>query len=181
MRWVVAIVAGVLLALLVGWIGLNTLTAEDPVPGAVDRSEPPETVLDTVGLPEQVAATRTQLLEAAEAGDHDRLAELAADDFSYTFGAPREGGPAEYWRDLEAQGEEPLEVLAAILRLPYALAGGLYVWPFVHATDPAALTDYERGLLERIPAGAVVGEEGYLGWRAGIAPDGAWRFFVAGD
>lgn len=41
---------------------------------------------------------------------------------------------------------------------------------------------YEAALLKKIaPEGARVGPEGYLGWRAGILPDGRWIYFVAGD
>ncbi|HVM16458.1 MAG TPA: hypothetical protein VM290_02650 [Gaiellaceae bacterium] len=132
-------------------------------------------------LPEAVLETRAALLEAADAGDYDRLAELAGPDFNYSFGGPIEGGPAAFWRAEEERGSQPLAALAAILRLPYGLAGGLYVWPFAHTADPATFTEYERELLERIPGGAPVRPEGYLGWRAGITPDGEWQFFVAGD
>jgi hypothetical protein len=45
------------------------------------------------------------------------------------------------------------------------------------------LTAHERELLAPLrPLGRVFVEgTGYLGWRAGIAPDGTWSFFVAGD
>lgn len=177
MRWLVAI-AVVLTVLVVGGIASLVLfgTGSEVEGGAGDVLAP-----DTEGLPEPVAATRSQLLGAAEAGDHERLAELASDDFTYTFGGAAEGGAAAFWRAEEERGGRPLEALAAVLRLPYALSRGLYVWPFAHAADPASMTDYERGLLDEIPGGAEVGGEGYLGWRAGIAPDGSWRFFVAGD
>ena len=144
-----------------------------------DAAEPPPD--DTVGLPDPVAETRAAILAAAEAGDYDALAALAGDEFHYSFGGPLEGGPAAYWRAAEENGERPLEALAAILRLPYALASGLYVWPFAHGSDPSQFTEYERGLLAEIPGGAPVRPEGYLGWRAGISPDGEWRFYVAGD
>jgi len=166
-----ALVAGA--AVLVLGVGGGGTTAGEPRP--VDGA------VDTHGLPEPVAATRAQLLEAAEAGDPDRLAALAGDDFSYSFGGPVEGGPAAFWRAEEERGGRPLEALAAILRLPYALANGLYVWPFAHAVDPRAIGEYERGLLDDIPGGAPVDDAGYRGWRVGIAPDGTWQFFIAGD
>jgi hypothetical protein len=149
-----------------------------------------ETVTETAaaetadGLPADAAATRAALLEAAEEGDHDRVAALAGDAFSYTFGGPVEGGPAAYWRQLEQEtGERPLEILAALLRLPYTLHEGTYTWPFAFDTPLDELSEYERGLLgEVVDVGeAYAGGVGYAGWRTGIAPDGQWRFFVTGD
>jgi hypothetical protein len=133
--------------------------------------------------PDAVVRKRAAMLTAAEAGDYDALAELADPTaFEYTFGGPVAGGPAAYWRREEARGADPTpaEALAAILRMPYTLSRGLYVWPFAYDKTADELTDYERALLEPLgDAGAFA--DGYLGWRAGIRPDGRWVFFVAGD
>ena len=136
-----------------------------------------------VGLPEAVEAKRVEILEAARSGDADAVAALAAEPFSYTFGGPVEGGPAAYWRELEANGEQPLAALAAILELPYTLSSGIYVWPFAYDKTEEQLTEHERELLRRLPpdAATFVPGGGYLGWRAGIEPDGDWVFFVSGD
>ena len=137
------------------------------------------------GLPAAVEETRLALLEAAEAGDHDALAGLAAPGFRYTFGGPVEGGPAAYWRELERAGDQrPLETLATILELPYVLSRGYYVWPWAYAVaDVADLSAHERELLAPLgrPEELFAPDTGYLGWRTGIAPDGSWTFFVAGD
>ena len=134
------------------------------------------------GLPAEVEAKRAAILAAAETGDPDAVAALASDSFSYTFGGPVQGGPAEYWRQLEANGEQPLEALAALLQLPYTLSRGIYYWPFAYDKTEDELTEYEAELLKRMPPGsATIGPDGYLGWRAGIQPDGEWIFFVAGD
>ena len=137
------------------------------------------------GLPAAVEETRVALLEAAEAGDHDALAALAGPGFRYTFGSPVEGGPAAYWRELEETGDErPLEALATILRLPYVLSRGYYVWPWTYTVaDVADLSAHERALLAPLggPEQLIVPDTGYVGWRAGIAPDGSWTFFLAGD
>jgi hypothetical protein len=77
-------------------------------------------------------------------------------------------------------GESPIEILARILRLPYTLAVGTYVWPFAYDKSEEELTDYERELLGDLAVYSGAGS-GYLGWRVGIAPDGTWRFFIAGD
>ena len=132
-------------------------------------------------LPEAVAEKRAALLEAADAGDYDALAALAdEDEFNYSFGGPVEGGPAAYWRAEAARGNDPLEALRVILRLPYTLTTGVYAWPFAYDKTDEALTEYERSLLEPLETTFLDGA-GYFGWRAGIRPDGSWVFFVAGD
>jgi hypothetical protein len=194
LRWAVAALAVLLLAA-VGGLAALALRGDDPVPDAGETVVVTETAAETVTvtetepaaddvLPDAVAGTRAGILAAAEAGDHDALAELAPDDFSYTFGGPVEGGPAAYWRELEQTTDErPLEILAALLRLPYTLHAGIYTWPFAFDTPPEELTDYERDLLAEavdVDAAYAAGV-GYAGWRTGIEPDGTWRFFIAGD
>ena len=140
-----------------------------------------ETVAEPVGLPPEVAETHAALLAAAESGDYEALRPLIPDEFSYTFGLPPEGGPIEYWQQVEAEsGESPIEILARLLRLPYTLSAGTYVWPFAYDKQEDELTDYERELLGDLAVYSGAGS-GYLGWRAGIEPDGTWRFFIAGD
>jgi hypothetical protein len=133
--------------------------------------------------PDAVVRKRAAMLSAAEAGDYDALAQLADPNaFEYTFGGDVEGGPAAYWRQAEASGEDPTpaEALASILRMPYTLSRGIYVWPFAYDKTEDELTSYERRLLAPLgQSGAFA--DGYLGWRAGIRPDGRWVFFVAGD
>jgi hypothetical protein len=138
------------------------------------------------GLPPAVEETRTALLEAADSGSYDALRPLIpASGFEYTFGTPVEGGPIAYWQDLERTTDErPLETLGTILRLPYVLSRGYYVWPWVYTLEsPGELSEHERALLA--PLGEIDSlfptGEGYFGWRTGIAPDGSWTFFVAGD
>jgi hypothetical protein len=147
-----------------------------------------ETRTETVaaGLPEPVERTRRAVQEAAAAGDHEALEQLLGDDFSYTFGAPVEGGPTAYWRNLEQTTDErPLAILAELLGLPPTLQRGVYVWPFAFDRQANELTDHERDLLASV-GGADLSDDfadggGYLGWRAGIEADGDWIFFIAGD
>jgi hypothetical protein len=97
-----------------------------------------------------------------------------------------EGGAISFWQQLEDDsGASPIGILADLLALPYTLYRGIYVWPFAFDKQPDELTAYERGLLESV-GGEDLSEAfaeglGYLGWRAGIEPDGDWVFFVAGD
>ena len=133
--------------------------------------------------PDVVLRKRAAILAAAQARDYDALAQLSDPrGFEYSFGGEVEGGPAAYWRQAEARGEDPTpaEALVAILRMPYTLSRGLYVWPFAYDKTEDELTAYERGLLQELGRGGAFAD-GYLGWRAGIDPDGRWVFFVAGD
>ena len=143
----------------------------------------PEGEVSEKAPPDAVVRKRAAMLSAAEAGDYDALAALADPTaFEYTFGSEVQGGPAAYWREAEAGGEDPTpaKALSGILRLPYTLSRGIYVWPFAYDKTQDELTSYERRLLAPLGQGGAF-SDGYLGWRAGIRPDGRWVFFVAGD
>ncbi len=141
------------------------------------------------GLPSSVAETRRAILRAAAACDYDRLEALALQGghaFTYSFGD--NARPAEYWRGLEAAGEDPLAMLVRTLSLPWARET-LEVEPFAFYVWPSAyLIDSDEAAWEAV-AGLYSPEEietmreygGFIGYRVGITEDGEWRFFVAGD
>jgi hypothetical protein len=139
------------------------------------------------GLPQVVAAKREAIIRASAENDFDALAGLIdPSQFEYTFGSPVEGGPTAYWRRLEATTDErPLEVLQAILQMPYTTERGIYVWPFAFNKDLSTLTSAERAMLHTIMTPRELRQMeqfgGYIGWRAGIRPDGRWIYFVSGD
>ena len=145
-----------------------------------------ETTASETALPAAVEETRVALLEAAESGDYDAVAELIpAEGFTYTFGEPVDGGPVAYWKELERTTDQrPLEALAAVLKMPSVLVRGFYYWPWAHIVSRSEdLSPHERELLAPLgtPSELFPEGSGYFGWRAGIAPDGTWVFFVAGD
>jgi hypothetical protein len=132
-------------------------------------------------LPTAVETTRAAIATAAEKRDVAALQKLIpAEGFTYSYGGAYPGGAIAYWDHLEkTSGAQPYETLAQIMRLPYSLRQGLYVWPFAYGTPKGELTEYERGLLGDLVK-SYVGED-YYGWRAGVRPDGTWVFFVSGD
>jgi hypothetical protein len=139
-----------------------------------------QTVTETISaspLPPAVEDKRAAILAAAEAGDYEALRPLIGPQFSYSFGGPFEGGPIAYWQSLE---EDPLPILARILELPPTLSTGIYTWPFAYSVPENELTEYERSLLGDLADDYGEGV-GYLGWRAGIRPNGDWVYFIAGD
>ena len=136
------------------------------------------------GLPVAVEQTHTALLAAADAHDEDALRGLIDPlAFRYTFGENVPGGAIEFWRkEKERSGTDPIDALAKVLRLPYVLSQGIYVWPFAYDKEPGEMSEYERNLLRSAGLTSTDADGvGYLGWRAGIRPDGRWVFFVAGD
>jgi hypothetical protein len=139
-------------------------------------------------LPDAVEEKRIAIARAAAERDYAALARLLplVGGFEYTFGGAVEGGPTVYWRRLEATTDEaPLESLVAILSLPYTKVRGLYVWPFAFDRDPSRLAEGELDLLSTFATPREIQGwrefGGYIGWRAGIQPDGDWVFYVAGD
>jgi len=151
----------------------------------LDEDDAPAAAATTSALPPAVEETRAALLAAAQTGDYAALEPHIPEGFRYTFGVPGAGGAPAYWRRLErTTGERPLEILAAILKLPYTLSHGYYVWPWAYSVESSDdLSPHEVDLLATLgPPGRFFPEGiGYLGWRAGIAPDGTWAFYVAGD
>ena len=173
MRALLAILAAVLFA------GCGSSTETVTVTTTVTQTVTETAAGDATALPDAVEETRRGLLEAAQSGDVEALEPFVTDRLSYTFGEPVEGGAIAYFKQLEAQGQDPLGTLAKLLQLPYTLAQGNYVWPWVYTVPATDLTDYEKQLLGEF-ADDFAGPT-YLGYRVGIAPDGTWIFFVAGD
>ncbi|HKZ76486.1 MAG TPA: hypothetical protein VJ259_07455, partial [Actinomycetota bacterium] len=75
-------------------------------------------------LPSAVVETRDALLAATAAGDYEALRPLIDPAlFTYSFGDG--GDPVAYWKDIEANFDErPLEILAAILSMPFTRRDG---------------------------------------------------------
>jgi hypothetical protein len=142
------------------------------------------------GLPDAVAAKRQAIFVAAAGGDLDALAALA-DPRTFTFSFGADADPARSWRAVErAGGEGPRDVIPALLNASYGTlesgAGTIYVWPSAAAVrDPSLLSEAQRDELRALGYSEreirVVGDGGLSGWRLGIAEDGRWIFFVAGD
>ncbi|HUP20978.1 MAG TPA: hypothetical protein VM778_13650 [Gemmatimonadota bacterium] len=137
-------------------------------------------------LPMAVAATRAAIAHAAVACDYAALDSIAASpDFTYSFGDGLSAG--EFWREAEDQGEKPLWMLVRSLALPWIREQDppedlpLYIWPSAYRLEP---TEEDWAALEGVYSIEEIEayrDIGFIGWRAGIAEDGEWRFFVAGD
>lgn len=95
--------------------------AENCSAAAVD----PDTALDPV-LPEPVARTKVEIIEAAAGCDYDALDELAGE------------GVEVDWEAAEDDGEPALAALVEVLDGPLVLDGDVYVWPGVEEGSPRA-------------------------------------------
>ncbi|MBW3618692.1 MAG: hypothetical protein KY461_00470 [Actinobacteria bacterium] len=163
-----------------------TGTATEPpasgTAGECSAGELAVTAVQPEGLTEAAAETWNDIRSAALACDYERLATIAGEDFTYSFGGGDD--PATFWRRAEEDGgEEALATLVQILGLPSGEDHeGNTVWPRVHV-EPEDDTAWEElaGVYdpELIASWRDVG--GYLGYRTAITPDGGWLYFVAGD
>ncbi|MEQ8479396.1 MAG: hypothetical protein RIC18_01980 [Hoeflea sp.] len=180
----------------------DTSTAETPAPETDGESAGEdvaevvsvELVRDLSELPEPVRRMRELIIEAAATGDPEKLRALIGRGPSATrlaFGEI-ENDPIDYLRSISGDGEG-LEILAILIDLLNAGfvridAGGpeeSYIWPYFAAVPLDDLTPPQRvELLRLVTAGDVEDMKTYGAYnffRIGIAADGTWRFFLAGD
>ncbi len=144
-------------------------------------------------LPEPVREKRQALIDVAKSGDIERLRVLMqaeAEPPAVSFGDP--GDPIEYLKALsaDADGREILAILWEVLDNGFVHVGEgtadeMYVWPYfaeypLEALAPEQLVELFR-LLTAADYEDMKSYGAYTYFRVGIAPDGRWRFFVAGD
>lgn len=180
----------------------TTAASSTSTTGASTTSAPLETALCSADgvvinnqqpqgdLPAEVAAMRTEILDAASSCDFDRLGDLAvANGTAYSFGGGSDPGGS--WRDAEANGQKPLLTMVQLLNLPpvaFDVGEGnvFYVWPAVYALPnwSDATNAQRQELTDIFGADELVASDAfgsYIGYRLGITTDGRWTFFIAGD
>jgi hypothetical protein len=171
--------------------------SDDAVPAAPADEEPdsplPTILRSEAELPEAVRTMRGRLIEAAKSGDIESLRPLMEEQPeppSVSFGDPDD--PIEYLKELsaDADGREILAILLEVLESGFVhVAPGtsdeLYVWPYFSQYPPEALTPEQLVELFTLLTAAdyedMKSYGSYTFFRVGIAPDGRWLFFVAGD
>jgi hypothetical protein len=157
--------------------------ASPVVAGSEAEASEPALVAPPEGLPRAIARTHRAILDAALARDWDALRVLIPETgFTFSFGGQRD--PIRYWQELEAQGEPVLETLIGVL-LTTPFPSNQYIWPAAAAKVPSEWTAQDRVELASIATDQEIRDwqraDLYYGWRVGIARDGTWVFFVAGD
>jgi hypothetical protein len=144
-------------------------------------------------MPAPVRETRRKLIEAAKSGDMEQLRALMkaqAKPPAVAFGDP--GDPIEYLKALAAdtEGREILAILLEVLQSGFVHTGAgtdddVYVWPYFAQHPIEALTPQQLVELFTLLTAAdyedMKSYGSYTFFRVGIAPDGRWLFFLAGD
>jgi hypothetical protein len=185
---------------------VRTETIRPPAPGEQKfrnegRVAPPDAITDKLPeiitnparLPPAVARTRERILAAARSGELANLFAVMKEAPSLpVFSFAEDGDPIGFWRANypDSDGVEALSILVNVLETAFVHVDvgtpqEIYLWPYFARTPLKALTPAQRTELFRIITGAdykdMVEFGVYSFYRLGIAPDGTWQFFVAGD
>jgi hypothetical protein len=170
--------------------------AEKKQAGAVTAeasAPPPEPILDVSRLPASVARTRERILAAARSGDLSQLvAVMQSGGTMPIFSLNDDKDPIPFWKANypDSDGVEVLSIAIEILEAGYAhvdqgTAEDMYIWPYFARMPLKALTPAQKVELFKIITGSdykdMLDFGAYNFYRLGIAPDGTWQFFVAGD
>jgi hypothetical protein len=167
----------------------------DPARPNLDPDAPlPVVEYDLTKLPEPVKATRDKLIEAARSGDPEALRAIIGtgeDATQFSLGGTTED-PLKFLLSLSGDegGQEILAILLEILDAGYVhldigTPQELYVWPYFFAIPLEKLDNRQKVELFKIVTSGDVEDMksfgAYIFYRAGISPDGRWRFFLAGE
>jgi hypothetical protein len=177
-----------------GTVRKDPATAGTPqlaqVKGDAARTEP---ISDLARLTDKARATRARILEAAKTGDIGKVATVMQSNEMmpvFSFGGERD--PVAFWKSSypDSEGIEVLAILIEILEMPFihvdkGTPQEMFVWPYFYGMPLAKLTPVQKVELFRLVTGTDWREMtdfgAYIFFRVGIAPDGVWHFFVAGD
>ncbi len=153
----------------------------------------PEIVTSTAGLPPAVARTRERILAAARSGELTKLfAVMKQAPTIPVFSFSEDKDPVAFWKANypDSEGIEALSILINVLETGFVHVDvgtpqEIYLWPYFARIPLKSLTAQQRVELFRIVTGAdykdMVEFGVYSFYRLGIAPDGTWQFYVAGD
>jgi hypothetical protein len=170
-------------------------TGADPARPNIDPNAPlPVVEYDLTKLPDAVREMHAKLVEAAKSGKIEALRALigaAENQTQFSLGNQDED-PLTFLLSLSGDpgGQEILAILLEILdagfiHLDAGTPQDLYVWPYFFAIPLDRLTDMQRVELFKIVTSGDVEDMksfgSYIFYRAGISPDGKWRFFLAGE
>ncbi|MBA8838287.1 hypothetical protein FHW03_001587 [Ochrobactrum sp. RH2CCR150] len=154
----------------------------------------PEVLRDFDKLPQPVRQMREKMLAAAQSGDIEQLRPLLgeADNSTQLSLEDHEEDVIEFLKSLagDVEGREILAIIADLLGTGYVhMHAGtddeVYVWPYFYAMPLDRLTPSQTVELFQIVTASDFEDMkkagGYIFYSIGIAPDGSWRFFTAGE
>jgi len=163
-------------------------------PAAIPEMPIPEVFYDVSKLPVPVRRLRQQIIDAAATGDIEKLRPIieASDPPPQLRLDQQTGDPIAFLKASSGDegGREILAILTEVLEAGYVhvdvgTPDEMYVWPYfayypVDKLSPRQLVE----LFKLVYAGDYEDMKAYgtyLYYRAGISPDGQWRFFLAGE
>jgi hypothetical protein len=163
------------------------------LPGAVAEANA-EPLFDVSLLPFPARKMRELLLEAAKAGDIEKLRPFIGsgeDKTLLSFGG-LDGDPLDFLKSMSGDGEgyEILAILqdvldAGFVHLEKGTENEMFVWPYFYGVPLEKLTPQQRVELYRLVTHGdfedMLSFGSYNFYRVGITPQGRWQFFVAGD
>lgn len=165
----------------------------EPPAAAASGAGQPRILRDEAELPQPVRDTRRKLIEAARSGDLEQLrAQMNAQPEAPSVSLGDPGDPIEYLKALssDADGREILAILLEVLESGFVnvepgTENELYVWPYFAQVPLETLTPSQLVELFTLLTAADYEDMrsygSYTFFRVGIAPDGRWLFFLAGD
>lgn len=171
----------------------NADAPENNTPPSPGPGEIPQVEYDFSKLPMPVQRLREQIIAAAETGDAEKLRTIIdAQDEPPDFGPSDTGDPIGYLKlqSGDADGREILAILIEVLEAGYVhvdigTPDEVYLWPYFARYPIDKLTPPQLvQLFKLVYAGDyedMLSNGVYDYFRAGISPDGQWRFFTAGD
>lgn len=158
-----------------------------------DIGKLPEIITNPARLPPAVARTRERILAAARSGELLKLFAVMKEAPTLpVFSFSEDSDPVTFWKANypDSDGVEALSILINVLETAFVHVDAgtpqeIYLWPYFARIPLKSLTAQQRVELFRIVTGAdykdMVEFGVYSFYRIGIAPDGSWQFFVAGD
>jgi hypothetical protein len=171
----------------------DTLDPEFAIGNTETFGPPPTIEYDLDQLPLPVRRLREQIIDAAITGDIEKLRLI----FEANEGPPlisfdEIDDPIDHLKSLagDPQGREILAILIEVLdagfvHVDIGTPDEMYVWPYFARYPLDSLTAPQMvELFKLLTAGdyddmKIFGT--YLFYRAGIAPNGVWKYFLAGD
>ncbi|MGQ4275320.1 hypothetical protein [Terrihabitans sp. B22-R8] len=167
--------------------------AEDGASNAA--TERPEVLYDPGLLPEPVRRMRERIIEAALSGDPEKMrAPIESNEMPPVFSFSEEAGsdPIEGLKKTSSDGTglEIMAILSEVLEAGYVHVDKgtpqeMYVWPYFAQYPITELTPAQTVELYKLVTFYDLEQMKEFGaynfYRVGIAPDGVWHFFVAGD
>jgi len=160
-------------------------------PGSIAGAQ--EIITDVSRLPPAVARTRERILAAARSGELQKLLTvMQMNETMPIFSFSEDKDPVAFWKANypDSEGVEVLSILITVLETGFVhvdvgTTQEIYLWPYFARLSLKSLTPEQKVELFRIVTGAdykdMIEFGAYSFYRLGIAPDGTWHFFVAGD